>query len=162
LIYCAIFPGLTSSKGGALIGGTHGSAAQEGRERCRPVAPPAASQGGGVRRRPARLGSKAGRLAKHGEQRRHAVAGDGNRWRGRWRRAARKGAAAAEDNGAHGREGKREERETSPAGMAAGAEGKGGGDDRRREGSDGRRRHSRRERRGLRVGKPTTADAIDG
>nr|BAD09788.1 hypothetical protein [Oryza sativa Japonica Group] len=53
-----------------------------------------------------------------------AVTGDGNRRRGRLRRTARKAAA-------HGREGKRKEKESSPASLVAGAENEGGGDDRR-------------------------------
>ena len=68
------------------------------------------------------------------------------------------GGARAENVGAHGGKGKREEMGTSPAGMAAGAEGEGSGDDRRREGTDGRRRHPRRERRGVGAWEETRGD----
>uniref|UniRef100_A0A0E0IGJ8 Uncharacterized protein n=1 Tax=Oryza nivara TaxID=4536 RepID=A0A0E0IGJ8_ORYNI len=79
--------------------------------------------------------SATNRNAQIEDKYKYAVPGNGNQQRGRWRRMARKAAASAEGDdaraegsSAHGREGRKEERGSSPASMAAGPEDEGGGD----------------------------------
>uniref|UniRef100_A0A0E0IGJ5 Uncharacterized protein n=1 Tax=Oryza nivara TaxID=4536 RepID=A0A0E0IGJ5_ORYNI len=81
------------------------------------------------------LSSQTNRNAQIEDKYKYAVPGNGNQQRGRWRRMARKAAASAEGDdaraegsSAHGREGRKEERGSSPASMAAGPEDEGGGD----------------------------------
>uniref|UniRef100_A0A0E0IGJ9 Uncharacterized protein n=1 Tax=Oryza nivara TaxID=4536 RepID=A0A0E0IGJ9_ORYNI len=81
------------------------------------------------------LFSQTNRNAQIEDKYKYAVPGNGNQQRGRWRRMARKAAASAEGDdaraegsSAHGREGRKEERGSSPASMAAGPEDEGGGD----------------------------------